>query len=298
MQPIKAILLFTFKSGQFRNIILFLLSWLIIQPAVIAQDTAAAKHAAMSHDTTVYVQFVYIKTHQVKTDQYLDLLKNYTSKSIETELKAGKILGWYVNTVSLPTGSSAEYDVVIVTVTNHFKTLFNDSITGKAFFKKSFPEYNDAVVDDIMKQYTESRTIVKREIFTAIAEIDPKAPPTKYASVDFMKATPGMEARYVKMEKDTFSVLHKERAKMGVIKDWVFIAKTLPYSSGDTYDYVTANFFDDVSVLLDGKYEAAAKAAYPGHDVSKMASETGALRTTVKTELWKLENYVDHSNTK
>ncbi len=105
MRPHQSLLLYAVKHTFFKNAILFLFSCLVLNMAVFSQDSS------------VYVQFVYVKTNPGKMSQYLDLLKTYTKKFNEVSLKEGKILGWYVNTVTLPSGVSAEYDVVIVTVT-------------------------------------------------------------------------------------------------------------------------------------------------------------------------------------
>jgi hypothetical protein len=85
---------------------------------------------------------------------------------------------------------------------------------------------------------------------------------------------------------------------MGVLTDWALMAKNLPYSSTDAYDYATVNFFNDLSFLQDSKYAEAIKIAFPNVDVNKSFETTTASRTIVKEELWKLELFVDPTNTK
>ena len=246
----------------------------------------------------VYVAINYIKTNPGKQSAYLDLIKNYTKKINEFNFKKGRILGTYVNSVVLPAGAEAEYNIAIVTVTDNLNFLLNDTVPGKSLFKSVFPEYSDNFIESIMDQYGEIRTIVKREIFTAIAEIDPAATPTTFAAIDFMKVAPGKDSAYVKLEKEVWMPIHKERIKMGVMVDWLLMSKFMPLNVKDEYRYVTGNFFNNLNFLEDGKYPEAIKKAFPNTDLTKSLNETGEARTIVKEELWKLELFVDHSNTK
>ncbi|GAC1424851.1 MAG: hypothetical protein NVSMB7_00980 [Chitinophagaceae bacterium] len=45
--------------------------------------------------------------------------------------------------------------------------------------------------------------------------------------------------------------IHRERIKTGVLTDWLLLEKNLPYSSTDTYDYETVNFFNDINQPSD-----------------------------------------------
>lgn len=254
--------------------------------------------AQTSSNKPVYVSINYIKTQTGKQGEYLDLLKNYSKKVWEYNFKQGRSLGTYVSSMVIPSGASADYDISVITVSTDLAFLLDDSITLRVILRKLNPDYSDVFVQTIMEQYQQTRALVKREIFEAVAEIDPSAPSTKYYTVDYMKTLPGKEADYVKLEKEFWMPIHKERIKMGVLTDWILLVKTMPYTFKEQYDYETVNFINSLNFLTDSKYTEAAKKAFPNIDQNKSFDSTSASRTLVKEELWKTVFYVDATNTK
>ena len=254
--------------------------------------------AQSGNDKPVYIAVNYIRTQPGKRGAYLDLLKNYSKKVWEYNFKQGKSVGTYVNSMLLPSGSSADYDITVITVSTDLKFLLDDSLSAQMMLKKLNPEYSDSYIQSIGDQFLHVRSMVKRETFTALAEINPTAPPTKYYTTDYMKATTGKEDDYVKLEKEVWMPIHKERIKLGVLTDWALAQKYMPYSSKDPYDYATFNFFNDINFLQDSKYTEAIKKAFPNVDINKSLDSTNAARTIVKEELWKTEFYIDATNTK
>ena len=181
--------------------------------------------AQSNNNKPVYVSVNYIKIQPGKQGDYFDLLKNYSKKVWEYNFKQGKSLGTYVSSMILPSGSSADYDITVINVSTDLKFLLDDSLSPQMMLKKLNPEYSDAYLQSIGDQFLHVRSLVKREIFTALAEINPTAPPTKYYTTDYMKATTGKEDDYVKLEKEVWMPIHKERIKMGVLTDWLLMQK-------------------------------------------------------------------------
>ena len=248
----------------------------------------------------VYVSVSYIKVHPEKETQYRELLKKYGKKINEYFYKNKIILGWYMHQVIMPSGSGAEYDYAAVNVSASLKSLLDDSVGIRAVFKKVFPATTDKMFDSIASQYQRARTIVKREVFRSVTglNMDPTAPPTKYVSLDFMKTLPGKAAEYEKMEKETWMPLHKERVNQGAIKDWQLFEKIMPYGAKEESDYVTVQFFNDLSTVENPKYMESFNKVWPGQDVNKFIQNTESTRTLVKNELWMVFDYVDGTNTK
>jgi|GEM_PF-644451 len=248
----------------------------------------------------VYASVTYIKVHPEKEAQYRELLKKYGKKINEYFYKNKLILGWYMHQVIMPSGAAAEYDYAAVNVSSSLKDLLDDSVGIRTVFKKVFPAMTDKLFDSIASQYQRARTIVKREVFRSVTglNMDPAAPPTKYASLDFMKTLPGKAAEYEKMEKETWMPLHKERVNEGAIKDWQLFEKIMPYGAKEESDYVTVQFFNDLSTVENPKYMESFNKVWAGQDANKFIQNTESTRTLVKNELWMVIDYVDGTNTK
>lgn len=241
----------------------------------------------------VYVGYMYIKTEPGKSDTYDSLLRTYTKKVFDQEIKDGKYISWQVYDVLSPYGEESPYDIVGVAVTSNFDELLDPSGTNKEVFAKAFPEMNDAQIADVMKAFASSRKFIRREIYQEISSTSDDGPPTKtpakYVQVDYMTPVAGKEQQYAKMESETFKPIHKQRMKLGALKGWVLLQKILPGDSQDPSPYVTVNFYDDFKGMMDGKYEQAIKAAYPASDANKMFASVGTVKKRQRIEVWKLK---------
>lgn len=255
--------------------------------------TAFSSYAQNKAKTPVYVGYMYIKTEPGKSDVYDSLLKTYTKKAFDQEIKDGKYISWQVYDVLSPFGDEAPYDIVGVAVTTKFDELIDPPGSNKEVFSKAFPEMTDAQVSDVMKAFASSRKFVRREIYQEISSTADDGPPTKtpakYVQVDYMTPVAGKEQQYARMESETFRPIHKQRMKLGALKGWVLLQKILPGDSEDPSPYVTVNFYDNFDGMMDGKYEQAIKAAYPASDANKMFASVGAVKKRQRIEVWKLK---------
>lgn len=277
------------------------LSQLIAAFVMIALLLPAIRTVSQAPSQHIYVGVNFIKVHAGKQEQYRQLVEKYGKKVNEFLFRNKKLMGWYLYQVLMPAGSSADFDYAAVNITDSLAPLLDFPMPAKDIYKKVFPEMTDKMISDVQTQFDECRHIVRREIYTPVegAHTDdvPNAPPAKYMQVDLMQPTAGKTADYIKMEKETFLPLHKERIKMGILKGWGLYEKIMPVDTRMGYEYVTVNFYDDLNKLGDG-YSESVKKIFPQKNMDTMFNETTATRTMVQSGIWKLMNYVDPSNTK
>ena len=256
------------------------------------------KLAAQQTSQKAYVSALYVKVNQGMYSKYQELLNNYTKKVNEQHFKAGRIMGWYVHDVLFPTGSSAPYDMVIVTVSTNLGLLIDDSVGYRNWLKQSLNNPNDQTLDGILNSFTAARTIVKREIFSYIDGVNINSNPAKYVQVDFMRTTSGKSSEYVKAEIDWFKPVHTEFVKSGNKIDWGLYSMEMPYSETVGYDFITANFFSNTTQMSSGNYAEAFKKVFPDKNMNDVWNNMAGLRKMIRSELWKLGIYVDATNTK
>lgn len=241
----------------------------------------------------VYVSYSYMKTAPGKFDAYDSLLKMYSKKIVENEIKSGNLLQWSGYEVISPTGSQTDYNIVVVTVSDKLEMLLDPPGTVKEMMSKNFPNLSQPQRDKVAKQFGESRTLVKKEIYavmTTTGENNGPATtsPSKYIAVDYMTPVPGKEMEYATMEMERFKPIHKERIKMGASLGWVMLRKVLPADSKDDAPFVTVNMYNDFSGMMDGKYEEAMKTVYPTEDATKVFEKIGTVKKGQRVEVWKL----------
>ncbi len=277
------------------------LSKLVAAFVLIALLLLAVRGLSQTPPQHFYVGVNFIKVHPGKQEQYRQLVEKYGKKVNEYLFKSQNLMGWYLYQVLMPAGSSTDFDYATVNIAGSLGALLDFPMSTKDIYKKAFPEMTDKMISDVQAQFDECRHIVRREIYSPVegAHTDdaPNAPPSKYMQVDLMQPAAGKTADYIKMEKETFLPLHKERIKMGILKSWGLYEKILPVDTRMGYEYVTVNFYDDLNKLGDG-YAESVKKLFPQKDTTSMFNETMAVRTIVQSGIWKLMSYVDASNMK
>ncbi len=241
----------------------------------------------------VYLAFNYIKAKPGMGGQYIDLVKNYSTKILSYAIDAGAFTGWYFYEVRMPSGSASEYDFVAVSVVTDFKYLFEEPGTYADIMKKAIPGISDQTLASIAEDFDESRISVKREIFTRISDLVPNSKPAKYARVDFNMTGDGKEEEYLKMETELMAPIHKEIVAMGSYSDWELYKKILPNNAKSDFNYIAVDFMNDINTLVNLDYATIAKKAYPTTDLSKLFATVNTSRKIARGEIWELVEYVD-----
>ena len=229
----------------------------------------------------VYYLVTYYKTDKDKTDEYLNLIKNYASKIWKEKIKAGDVSAYALYSV-VTTSDDEGYNLISLQASNSIND-FTKSNTME-LFKKGMPGIDEKTLNAITKNFTSIRTSIKTEIYRQVDGIPSGFQP--YYEMNFMKATPGKENEYVRQEKEIYKPIHQEFINNGNRTGWGFSQLIVPVAEASKYNYVTSNAFADwdksYSLTIDDYYKTYDK-LFP-----KTTSPESA-RKIVKTEVWKLE---------
>jgi hypothetical protein len=229
----------------------------------------------------VYYLVTYYKTDKDKTDEYLNLIKNYASKIWKEKIKAGDVSAYALYSV-VATSDDEGYNLISLQASNSIND-FTKSNTME-LFKKGMPGIDEKTLNAITKNFTSIRTSIKTEIYRQVDGIPSGFQP--YYEMNFMKATPGKENEYVRQEKEIYKPIHQEFINNGNRTGWGFSQLIVPVAEASKYNYVTSNAFAD----WDKSYSLTIEDYHKTYDklFPKTTSPESA-RKIVKTEVWKLE---------
>jgi hypothetical protein len=120
------------------------------------------------------------------------------------------------------------------------------------------------------------------------ASTDTKA--AKYFEVAYMKASPGKDADYLKIEQEMWKPLHQELIKQGMVRSWSLYGLQFPSGTAEKYDYVTVNAFDQFGQLENpyANFDKALTKVHPGVKVDDFIDRTEKARNLVRSEVWVL----------
>ena len=113
-------------------------------------------------------------------------------------------------------------------------------------------------------------------------------PPTQFVVLDYMKVAPGKAADYVRLEQQVFKPLHQQRVKNKEMVAWALYQVPFTADKHREYDYVTANVYDNIAATEATGMMAAFQRLHPGKAGTSLIAQTGAARTTVRSEIWQL----------
>ncbi len=236
----------------------------------------------------------YYKILPGKESELQSAMENVDAKVQKERVNKGAISGWYLYKVLSPSGSSTEYDYVSITIVNRYKNIFETPYTFDSAFRKTFPGKDVNFFADYHSKNTALCKTVKEEIYTGLALADSSTIngfPYKYVVVDFMQPKPDKFGQYMKMELDTFRLVHKERIKLGDISQWACLQLALPYDTKTGYSFLALNFYNDLDNMTSSKYVEALRNIFPSVDIGNLLQSSAAMRDNPKADLMRLVLY-------
>ncbi len=240
----------------------------------------------------------FFKVKPGKTDAYTSLVKANMHKMLEKEFRDKQVLGWYFYEVIMPAGELAPYDFVSVVISGNFGELVDNASTLKESYAAAFTNAPAQQFQNFSNQMQDCRSLVKREIYVHRGGINTKTPVSRYVQIDYMKPFDGKANDYVRMEKEIYYPIHQERIKLGALTDWGLYQRLLPYSETAESDFLTANFFNNPRSIIDPKYEEAFNNMPNNIDYIRLSAQIDQTRKLVRSDVWKLVDYVDQNNTR
>jgi hypothetical protein len=244
-----------------------------------------------------FYSFSYYKILPGKERELRGMLEAVDSKVQQNRVNSGAISSWYLYEVLNPTGSSTEYDYVMISTANTAKNAIETPYTFDSAFKKTFSGKEAKFFTDYYSRQTANWRLVKQEIYAGNAVADSSFPggyQLKYIMTDFMKPREGKGAQYIKMELDTFRLIHKERIRLGAISQWASLSLMMPYDTKGSYTHLALNYYQESDKLFDfasSKYDEAVKKIFPGVSLNNLFQSAFETVDNTRAELLRLLLY-------
>jgi len=125
----------------------------------------------------------------------------------------------------------------------------------------------------------------------SLTEAQQPAPP-KYAMLEFMKIEPGKRDDYIRMERELWMPIHRERIKAGMIKSWSLWNRRFPGGTSHEYDTILITTFEKFADVESSYPPEVFTRAHPKMSAEVRNARTVATRNMVRTEFVQL---LDHT---
>jgi L-rhamnose mutarotase len=245
---------------------------------------------AQNTETTFFIVET-MKSAPGKTDEYVKAEREVWKRIHQERIKQGLILGWNLYAVRSPSGTSAPYDYVTVTLVQGWNKLENPWGTMWASgLEKLLTKEQLAVANGTssLRDLTNSTVFYGADFVAA----DPKnTTPAKYQMINYMKIKEGMWDEYMNMETQLVKPMHVEMMKSGGRSAWGLYGRAFG-GTHQPFDFVTSDFYNKwADMNASGDYNKALEKVHPKMSMSYLEKRINESRNLVNQEMWELIDY-------
>jgi hypothetical protein len=239
--------------------------------------------------TSVQAQWVFqLDYMNQKTDDYLQIEQEVWKPVHQERIKAGALQLWTL--ISVPYGFDGSYTHVTINGYENMAAL-------EASYGDDFPSYVEAAhpgVDwDEQAARTEaSRDLVKTEIWSGAA-FTGDAHDGPVTVMAFMKVPQGGNGPYLQMERAVFQPIQEARIADNELEAWGIYSLWFPGGSDYPYNYVAANWYENMTQMGGGVSMSDRVAAiHPNMTTDQINHMVNMTRQLVRSELWYTVDHV------
>lgn len=221
-----------------------------------------------------YLHIDYDDHHDFMDDILSDL------KSLkENRIEEGKISSWKIYTVVFPGEHTKPYNYVSVTI--------SDEISS--FDYRSRSQDDHLLAESIKHKYG----LVRSELWRVRNSLSRSGleDPATYAMMDYMLVGLGREFEYQMLEDEVIRPLHEERMEQEIMDAWEMYELIMPGGKTYGYNFLTGNYFDQLSHIEFGLNEELIRQHNPEVDMMMFFENIWSARDLMKSEVWRLVTF-------
>lgn len=243
-------------------------------------------YSFLGYSQVAIIDYMFVKPEN--ESKYLELEQKW--KQIHRErLKYGTIKGWYLYKVMF-SGTDSPYQYVVITVYNNFDD--SENLYFEGAFEKAWPNENH---EETLELTLNTRKLTKSEVFTYVDGTPIKWDnPAKYLYMNFLFVPEGDENNYIDIERFVWKPIHEELQREMKIASWSLW--NLWFYTHTDYRYITMNSFYEYKDLDSYNYSETFQKVHKGQDIQNKFLNTDEARTSVKSELWELVDFLSLEN--
>ena len=111
-------------------------------------------------------------------------------------------------------------------------------------------------------------------------------PAPAVVSVAFMKVEPDRAGDYLRLEREIWMPIHRERIRRGQLRSWTLYEVQFPFGTETEYGFVTVNVHDSLADLERDLGDVFGR-VHPTVPLDTLARRTYGARRLVRGEVWR-----------
>ena len=232
---------------------------------------------SLSSQDIVVLNFMKVKPG--KTNDYLEIEKEWKELQ-EKKIEAGIMYSWQLSRKMFSAEDDSDQYITVDSYSDFSKT---KEVFPDGFFDgfKTEEEWSE-----LMDKTSKSRKLANKMVLH-LSERNDNQGFSNYILVNRMKALPGMENEYTKLEKEIWKPIHEESIKKEFRSSWS-LWSSWPFDENENYFFAVDGYekFEQI-----GANSADFSEVHPDLDLQETIDKTMMLRKQISAEIWELVDY-------
>lgn len=234
-----------------------------------------------------YMHVDYIKIEKANLSDFMNNVESTFKPIQEARVENGSIEGWYLYRVAYRGTRNANYNYVVVSI--------SDQLLGfEDIYQQIDGHFSESERDAIMDDYNRYLSPNHSELWTINNSVlvSDDAKPSRYFGMDYMQVPSGQEYAYQMMEDEVARPLHESRMETDTMRGWELFSLITPGGTEYGYNFATGNYYNKLSDIEFGFTDEIIRANHPGTNINEFFEEIERTRDLVRSELWEIIDYV------
>jgi hypothetical protein len=248
---------------------LFLLFGLFIGPI------CSTLSAQSNQDAYLKIDYIYVEPANINI--FLSRAETQWVNVQHARVENKKLIRWAIYSVPFRGNHALNYNFVSIEIASHPDYFESDG--HRAEFQHQIPSTIQSVQE-----------IVHSEIWLTQSTVgkDASEVPARYLNANYMKVTGTRLQDYLDLERIIARPLHQQQMENDRMEGWNFYQLIFPSGSVYPYNFMTADFYRNVSQVENGITKDMIAETHPDLNMDEFDDYANAIRTRVWSDLWEL----------
>lgn len=231
--------------------------------------------AQSTQDAYLKIDYIYVEPANITL--FLSRTETQWFNIQRARVENEKLLRWSIYSVPFRGNHALNYNFVSIEIASHPD--YFESEGQRAEFQPQIPTTIQSVQE-----------IVHSEIWITQSTVgnDASESPARYLNANFMKVPGSRLNDYLDLEKRIARPLHQQQMENDRMEGWNFYQLVFPSGSVYPYNFMTADFYRNISQVENGITKEMIADTHPDLNMDEFDNFADAIRTRVWSDLWEL----------
>lgn len=234
-----------------------------------------------------YMHIDYVNVEKDDIPTFENHIANTLKPVQKARISDKNIDEWYIYKVAYPGTQDPAYNYVVVSLSENLED-FNEA--NEQVVNRMSDIADTEMTEDFQHMLIPYRSELWRINNSVLPDDSSKV--SKYFIMDYMNVHFGMEYAYQMMEDEVALPIHETRMEIDRMNGWELFSLIVPGGTEYGYNFATGNYYKDLRDFEYGFTEEVIRQSHPGTDVNEINETFSETRDLVRSEVWKLIDYV------